>query len=68
MEKSLASEPGKFVGLEMDLVKEETIHNVFDYIENNLGGVGILVNMGSTATGEALIEDMIEAWHWVAQV
>lgn len=68
LEKELSDKKGKFIGLEMDFLKEETMHKVFEYIENNLGPVAILVNMGSTATGEALLEDTPPAWEWVSEI
>lgn len=44
LEDSLSGEKGKFYPMYCDMSKEEDILNAFQWIEENLGGVSILIN------------------------
>lgn len=46
----------------MDLSKEEDICRVFDYIEENVGPISVLINMAGAIIEGLLIEEDPENW------
>ncbi|CAH1184552.1 unnamed protein product [Phyllotreta striolata] len=61
----LANEPGKLYAVRADLTKKEDILEAFEWIENNVGPVSILINNAGIGRKTNLIDGNIEDWSLV---
>ncbi|RZC42510.1 adh short, KR, Epimerase, and/or NAD binding 10 domain containing protein [Asbolus verrucosus] len=63
--KKLSGKKGKLHAVRCDLIKEEEILKVFDWITKNLGPVHILVNCAGTLKPTTLADGNTEFWKYV---
>ncbi|XP_031354615.1 farnesol dehydrogenase-like [Photinus pyralis] len=62
LELALAGEKGRFYHLTADITKEEDVLKAFEWVEENLGAVHILVNNAGTTRETTLVDGTTTSW------
>ncbi|XP_044730060.1 farnesol dehydrogenase-like [Chrysoperla carnea] len=68
LEKELSNEKGKFVPLQGDISKEQSIINAFKWIQVNYSGVDILVNNSGILRNSNLTDGKTDDWKAIFDV